>query len=325
MDRINKNMSQTPDTPSGPGQAQIQSVLQAKGGKAGSGAGAQSSGLLAATANQQAQSQLQQGATKGAMVGQQLKAQESQIQAKQKLGKDQLAQQKELSRSGMQAESAMAAEQRAAREEQARNERSANENLKLDGMQAHATQKLRDITTKRGVALDDIFAEFDRSNKELEFRKDQAELEQLGFDLALSDRALLDEYNRIGRERQLSNDLNFQEESANLALGENLSMLKDELSFMKSFNSDRRTWETELAQMDLEAAMNIANASIKDANTTAMITGLGKSVSTGFDQYQKNKNSRTKKDTTTSPGPETGNIPQSSTPFNNNSGGGMLS
>lgn len=284
MDRINQGLTSTPTPTQGPGQRQIESVLRAKGGKAGGGAAAPAAtGLQAETAQQQAQTQLQQGRLAGALAGAQLREGEQAIAEQKELGEKELASKGKMARAQMQAESALAAQQRQAREEMARAERSADENMKLDQMEARATQRLRELETQRDVAFDDLFAEFDRSNKELAFRKDAAELEQLGFDLALSDRSYLDELNRIGRERMLTNDLQFAQESARITLGDNLEATLEEIDFLKDFNGDRRTYEAELQRMGIDGAMKIIQSATQAANQRALMEGVGELAGAGIE------------------------------------------
>lgn len=277
MDIINTNMNKQPTQTPSIGQRQIEQVLRAKSGKAGTGGTTTpaASGLMAESAQQQGQQALREGAMRGAMIGAGLREEETAIKERQQLGQEQLASKAKLAREGMMAETQMAAAQRQAREEQARMQRSADENMKLDAMQANATQRLRDLMTQREVTMDNLFAEFDQSNKELEFRKDQSELEQLGFDLALSDRSYIDELNRIGRERMLTNELQFSEESARITLGDNLASLIQQLDWARSFNSDRRSWEEKLGQMSLDDAMQIYEMQVKGANERAIAEGIG--------------------------------------------------
>ena len=283
MDRINKGMTAQPSTSSGIGQKQIADVLRAKSGKAGGGQSAPAADtILEDTAIRQSEDTLRQGSLQGALAGAGMREKEAEIAGRKELSEQQLKSKGKMAREGMQAESKMAAAQRNAREDMARNERSANENMKLDSMEASAAQRLRDLTTQREINLDNIFGEFDRSNKQLHQRRDQVELEQLGFDLAMSDRAYIDELNRIGRERLLTNDLQFSEESARITLGDNLEAVIQSLDWGRAFNGDARNWQEKLASIDLNAAMAMEASMVKGANEAAMYKGAGDAMSAGI-------------------------------------------
>ena len=282
MDRINMSMSAKPTPSPQVGQTQIQDTLKAKGGKASMGGSLpQASALLQDSARQQAQGQMQQSNMLGEISRQGLQAQDQQQQSQFAAAQQGLAVDKEMARSGMQANEQRAAAIRDATEQDFRAKRSADENMRLDALQSTATMNLRDLTTQRKISLDNIFAEQKRSTQELEFRQDGAELEELAFNLALSDRAYMDELDRIGKERMLYSDLNFQEETARITLGEGLDNLRDDMDWGRSFNADRRQWEQEIATISLESAMEIARAEISGNNQRAAWEGIGQMASTG--------------------------------------------
>lgn len=284
MDRINKGMTDTP-TQATTSQAGIEKILKAKSGKAGGGASVPAASSLAAeTATAQAQSELRQGAFRGALAGAEMQQKSEQISEQKKLGEQALESKGRMAKERMQAESKIAADQRRAREEQARTQRTAEENMRMDAMEASATQRLRDLATQRDLTIDNIFADFDRSNKELALRKDAAELEQLGFDLAMSDRAYMDELNRVGRERLLSNELQFSEESARITLGDQLEATLQRLDWARDFNGDRRNWEQKLGQMTIQNALDLYEAQVEAANQRAFIEGATGALQAGY-QY----------------------------------------
>lgn len=283
FDKISQNLSAQPQA-SGPqvGQSQIADVLRAKGGRVQAGGSTPTaSSLTADTAAQQAQSQLQQQSFQGAMAGAQLKEQAAQQAAQQKLGQKGVESQTRIARGDMQAVDQIASANRQAEEERARASRSAEENMKLDAMEAGMVNQLRSLETRREVALDDIFAEFNQSNESLELRKDQAELEQLGFQLALSDRSYLDTLDRIGREQRLSSDLQFQEESIRLILGEDFQEYLQTSNFERAFNGTKRDWERQLAEINLDDALDMARASMRESQNRQMAEGLGNLMTAG--------------------------------------------
>lgn len=283
MQRIEQSMSARPSSGPQVGQQSIADVLRAKGGKAQTGAPTpQASSLLQDTAQQQAQDQLRQIDMTGQLAKQGLQAGFAQEKERAALGQEQLAADKRMARSSMQAAEQQAAAERDAREAQARQNRSAEENMRMDAINNQATIQLRQLATQRDVSLDNIFSEFERSNKELQDRRDASQLEQLGFTMAMSDQSYMDEISRIGRQRGLDNDLQFKTEIATMTLGNELSAMADEMSWGRVFNATRREWEEEIAKISLDSAAQIARAEIKAANTQAMWQAVGTVAGAGI-------------------------------------------
>lgn len=276
FDRVQSSLKNKPQ-PGGPqvGQQQIEKVLQTKGGQAGGGGGPAGSGLAAATAQQQAKSQMLQQRLAGVQAGEQMAEQARQQKVQTEQAKQKLATSEDLQTNRLRARDQIAAQERQAKESLARQKRTAQENMQIDAVQATATQRLRDLEANRQVALDDIFGEFERSNKALEDRKDAAELEQLGFELALSDRSYLDELNRLGRERQLTNDQMFKEEMNRVILEQNMADTIDEIGWSEQFNAQQRHWEEVLTHMGASEAIKLGQAAIKDEARRSMWTGAG--------------------------------------------------
>jgi hypothetical protein len=278
FDEISKRLASS-EPAGGPqvGQSQIEDVLRAKKGRAGGPAGPAASGLAAQAVEQQPDAL--QGRLAGAQLGAAAEAQKSQ----QRLQQRGLEQQAQLGREQLASQAQITHDQLKAGEEQARLRRTAEENMKLDQIQQGATSKLRELTSQRGLALDEMFSQFRQSSQELEFRKDAAELEQLGFTLAMSDRSYLDELNRVGRERQLANDLRFREELANLTFGASTAALADDLGFMEDLNASQRIWERELTNLSAGDKLDLARAMIQDQGRRDVWTGAGSAVTAGLD------------------------------------------
>jgi hypothetical protein len=290
FDEISKRLAST-ERAGGPqvGQSQIEDVLRAKKGRAAGPQGPAATGLAAQATEQQPD------ALAGRLAGAQLGAAAEAQKAQQGIQARGLEQQAQLGREQLATQGQITHDQLKASEEQARSRRTAEENMKLDSIQNTATQKLRELTSQRGLALDDMFQGFRQSNQELAFRKDAAELEQLGFTLAMSDRAYLDELNRVGRERQLTNDLRFREEMANLTFGAETAALADDLGFMEELNASNRIWEKELTKLSSGDKLDLARAMIQDSNRRQMWTGVGNIATAGL-EYNEAKEKEKKKD-----------------------------
>lgn len=275
FETISARLQQTPDARSPEvDQEQIQRALRAKGGQAGMGGGPAASRLQEASAQQQAQAGLRQGAFAGGMAAAQLTEQARAQEAQAGMARRGLETEERMAMSGIRADEQRAAGQRQAAEEQARSKRTAEENMRLDAMEAQSVNKLRELEASRQVTLDDIFGQFQAENKLLADRRDAADLEQLGFQLAMSDRAYMDELNRIGRERRLQNDQSFEMEMRNIIFGDDLAGLLEDMNYAVGSNAQQREWEKNLANMSAEHAREIANSAIQAQAKRQAIEGI---------------------------------------------------
>lgn len=273
-----------------PQQGQIAAVLRAKGGKAGGGTAPAASSLGESAAIGAATP----SPIPGALAASQVAGAAQEQQANTQLAEQSLASQQRIAESGLTARATGTREQLASTQQLAADQRASQESMKAASINSNATNQLRTMSTQKGVALDNIFSDFKRSNQELEFRSDAAALEQLGFQLAMSDRAYLDELQRVGRERELYDNLKFQNEMNDVVLGDNLKTAMDNLQFEKAFNSDARMWEKQLTEMGADAKMDLARAMVADEQKRAVVTGLGSAAGAGASAYATSKPTTTK-------------------------------
>jgi len=272
-----------PQAPLAAQQKSLESVVAAKGGKATTGVGPASSSVgeqealaigQGAMGQQDTQAKLAgtQLATTAQQQGQAFKTAESEIAAQAAAGHDQLDTQKQL-----------ALEDRSATASMSKEKLEHEETMRTTAIVVASDQKLRELASEKGMSMDNIFRDFETSNKELLFRRDAAQLEQYGFMLFMRDKEYNDEISRIGRERDLTDTLNFQEESQRLILGENLSMVGMDLGFKRALNANQREWNEYLNNMSGADLMSVANAQAKDDAQAAQWAGGGAAAKGGLD------------------------------------------
>ena len=141
----------------------------------------------------------------------------------------------------------------------------------------------RQLASDKNVQLNDIFANFQRSNEELEFRKDGAELEEIAFNLAMADREYLDELSRIGQQRRLEDDVAFRQDLTRTALGDEMTETLKSIGFQEDLGQQRRDWEKILTQMGADFTVDLARSAIKQANTNAQWAAGGTIAGAGLD------------------------------------------
>lgn len=245
-------------------QSKIEQLLAAKSGKLGAAPAVASSNIGEQAVNDQANAALKQGAMTGALQGaaqnvqrQGLEQQISQAGAEQQ-------QQYNLQKQNMTADQGRNLKQLAGQESMQLQELDAAKQRKLKGISAQAESQLRALSAQGQMEVDDIFADFARSNQELAFRKDAAQLEQLGTLLALQDRKYIDELNRIGEQRRLYDRVNWDKEKSRIIYGENLNNLMNELQFKRGEDIANRDYQRQLAALDIDTAIAMAQATMRD-------------------------------------------------------------
>lgn len=274
-------------------QDTIANALRAKSGKAGSTSGPAASSIAQDTAMGAATDAQQQQALSGALMATNVQ-QAADAQAQQtELAKQNLASQRQTALADLTTNAQAQAMQLQGQEELAQNSTAEQERLKTQAVMATSERALRELATERNLSVDNIFREFERSNKELAFRKDAAAIEQAGFALALRDKDYLAELNRIASERDLTDKLNYRDEMTRLVMGDTMERLIDDLDFKKALNADQRTWNEKIAQMDLNMAIQLSQAAIRDEATREMWSAGGNIVKSGIDAYYKHDNKNT--------------------------------
>ena len=294
FDELQKKLGQKPAAaPSANQQSTIASVLAAKSGKAGGAGGVPAASTVQqdvaqdAAASQQQQAN-QNAALVGVNIGQAVEAQQQQTQTQQNA----LNTQGQIANQQLATQAQGASEATQATEDNANTAISGQEERTIEQSNAKAENVLRDLASERGITVDNIFREFQRSDQELEFRKDAAELEQRGFLLAMRDKAYLDELNRIAAERDLEDKMNYKDEMTRLVLGDQLDRLMDDIGFKTLLNADKRTWDERLAAFDDETAIAAAEAAIRDGQRNNLASAAGDAAKVGVDYYYKNNTTK---------------------------------
>jgi hypothetical protein len=157
-------------------------------------------------------------------------------------------------------------------------------------------QAVRQLESDKGIARDDLFASFKQGKGDLDMRKDAAELEQLAFKLQMSDRAYVDTIQRIGSERRLGDEINWNRETSRLVFGEKEALLRDAYGFQSLLDVDNRKFNEAMTKMDSDLAMKLAMSAIKDASQAQVAKGVVGAVEKGTDAYLKNPDAFKSKD-----------------------------
>ena len=283
LDQLNKGLNATP----APQQKQAEQVLKAKKGKATVASGPSGSSLAENQVLAQAGAAQEQLRVQGVDAASAIDAQADQVETQKRLATQELDNKEQNFNRNLANQTTDTRESVESREEQVLSSLSAAEMRKTNEINNLADNQLKTLASQRQLALDDIFSSFEQSKKELEFRKDAAELEQLGFLMAMNDAAYVDELQAVAKERNLMDDQAYREEMLTVTLGDNFKNFLDEMGFREFYNEQGRINESELAKIDINSALQMAAAAARDANNQAIVGGVMGAGKAGMDYWVK--------------------------------------
>jgi len=128
----------------------------------------------------------------------------------------------------------------------------------------------------------ELLNQFESGIKQLDNSKDRASLEQVGFMLRLQDDKYVNDLQVQARSLNLSNDLSFKEAITRAAFADDMEIFQNNIQFQKFVNMDNRKFQTEIAQMDINYAMQLASRELEANKTQALFTGIGNIATAGI-------------------------------------------
>ena len=276
----------------GPAAGDIQNLIQTKQtGKAQGPAGGPATSNIAGQVQAQADATTAQSQAFGMNLA---AGQQAQQAADQQAQLDQQAaaqaQNTATNRANILAQESMAGQQRNAAAESAQRRLTAGadaQTLELNNKYANAVQTL---ASERGISENEIFQNFQQETAKLGLEKSAAMLEQLGHTLAMSDQRYVDTLKQIGAENNLIDDIAFKREANTLAFQKDLEILSQQFDMERLINADERTFQREMAQLDINTALSMAAQAAREASATQMINGTV-NMGTAYMKNQDNVNS----------------------------------
>lgn len=261
-------------------QSRIETLLAAKKGKMGAPAGPAASNIGEQVIQDQNKGAMQQATMATSLEGGVQQAKRTGLENTIQQAGDEQKQQFDMARQTAMADQGRGLANIAGQEAMQHQELDAAKTRKLQGINAKAESGLRNLAAQSSLELDDVFSNFKRSNQELEFRQDAANIEQLGTLLALQDRKYVDELNRIGETRKFYDQKNWNEEKARIIYGDNLNSLLNQLNFNRSEDISNRDFLAQMSNISIDQAVQMANAATADANAKNVGTAATQAITT---------------------------------------------
>ena len=145
-------------------------------------------------------------------------------------------------------------------------------------------QGVLDMRTKALTQATSILGDFERGTKQLNADKEQANLEQVGFNLRQANDRYLFNLDIEGKRNRLDNQVAFDEALQASVWGSNYSIAEANAAAAIKLDADQNTFMESLAKMDLDTAAALAMGQ-RAAYQTAAIAGGMTEVASGLGKY----------------------------------------
>lgn len=132
-----------------------------------------------------------------------------------------------------------------------------------------------------------ILNEYTNGQRSLDLNKDKSRLEQLGFSMRLSNDKYMQELDRQAKLANLSDAISFEEEMYRTIFADEEELLRSDLNFRAILAADQRQFQDELAQMNIDMALDLAKSENKALAQKQMWDGVGGLMQAGVFAYDK--------------------------------------
>ena len=137
------------------------------------------------------------------------------------------------------------------------------------------------------IEQENLIRELSRSDRTLDNQRTIANLEQLGFMAALSDKQYIEKLQNYGRMNRFDDDLTFREGLQTQVFADSEDLFRGDLDFRSLLKADSREFAEMMAGININHALDIADHTASTASTRQVIGGVGSSVSAGVSAYGK--------------------------------------
>lgn len=124
-----------------------------------------------------------------------------------------------------------------------------------------------------------VFRDLARGSREIDFQKDAAKTEQLGFQLRLSNSKYIDQVKLEGARSRLNSELAFKEALTRSIFAEQEALFRNSLEFNRMMDANDRQFDEMMAKMSEDFAMELALAQTRGSMEAAKWSGVSKAVS----------------------------------------------
>lgn len=212
--------------------------------------------------------QAQQGKVQAAPTGQPQRTARAEQIAQMQIGQ----QAQQLEQAG--------AQQREQQQLQAREQKQRIEQNKVE-----LEEKRLDQRIQFNQRSEDILRDLKQKERELDFKRDGAKVEQLGFNIRLNNEQYINKLQTEARRARIYDDFQFREELQRAIFAEERDLFNNDLQFRRMIDANEREFKQQLENIDIEQAIQIANIEAQQANQEMIWSGVGDLVSGAAKAY----------------------------------------
>ena len=141
------------------------------------------------------------------------------------------------------------------------------------------------IEQRFDIEQQNLIRDLSRADRQLDTDKYRANLEQLGFMSALSDKRYIEQLTNEGRQRRFDDGLTFSEGLQEQVFADTQDLFRGDLDFKELLRADEREFAEKMADLNIDHALQIAEHDADAASTRAIYGGLGATVSGATQAY----------------------------------------
>lgn len=130
-----------------------------------------------------------------------------------------------------------------------------------------------------------VFRDLARGTREIDFQRDSAKAEQVGFQLRLSNDRYVNNLKLEGMRSRLNSEIAFKEALTVSIFAEEEALYRSNLSFKSMIDANDRAFNERLSEMDIELAIELASAEAKGQAMSNTISGFTQAFKGGVQAY----------------------------------------
>lgn len=181
---------------------------------------------------------------------------------------------------------AMQPVQQAAQTQQLAQEQQAREVEQRAGQQqANIAQARQANQMQTQLRTDQLLQELEQGRGRIDLSKYQANLEQIGQNLRLSNQQYIDTLQREGDRARLTDSLQFSEQLTKAIMADNKQLLEKQLGNKSILAASDREFAKRMSEMGIQNAWQMFNNDMKAQQERALFTGIGGLVTSGIGAY----------------------------------------
>lgn len=148
--------------------------------------------------------------------------------------------------------------------------------------QEQQAQQRQSLEQRYSLETDRLMDELLRSEKQLDNKSYLAKLEQTGANLRLQNRDYINKLKNEGQKLRLEDSLQFKNALAKDRFKNNQAILRDAALYDMLTTADDLEWQKNLADKDINFAIEQADEALRQEKTRQLVTGLGNLAGAGI-------------------------------------------